>query len=128
VGANKERALTDWREDERVRRQAAEDDEVVPGSSEPIEPTRLQQLISVRLDPEVITALRTRADEQETTISSLVRAAIAELLANDTKRVTDLSVVVEVAGWQSVMDSPRRSTTLPALYPQDDGAHTRGVA
>ena len=56
MGANKERALTDWREDERVRREAAEGDEVVPGSSESVEPTRLQQLISVRLDPELIAA------------------------------------------------------------------------
>ena len=128
MGANKEGALTNWREDERVRREAAGDDEVIPGSSESVEPTRLQQLISVRLDPELIAALRTRAEEQGSTVSSLVRAAIAELLANDTKRVTDFSVVVEVAGWQSVLSSTRSSPTLPVLFPQDDGAHTRGVA
>jgi hypothetical protein len=57
--------------------------EVAPGSGQPVEPRRLGQIVSLRLEPQLAAALRALADRREVTVSELLRAAAVELVAGD---------------------------------------------
>lgn len=63
------------RTSERARREEALEHkgEVVPESGRPIEPKRVPQVVSLRLDPELISALRNLAEVRESTVSKLLR-------------------------------------------------------
>ena len=67
------------RKDEQRRRALADEHrgEVVEDSGVPIEPRRLDQMVSVRLDPGVLRELRAIATSRETTLSAVLREAAA---------------------------------------------------
>jgi predicted transcriptional regulator len=79
------------RASERERRDKAleQRDGVVPGSGTPLEPRRIPQMVSVRLDPELVIALRRLADERRTSVSDLLReGAEMVLMASATVSLT----------------------------------------
>jgi uncharacterized protein (DUF4415 family) len=58
-------------------------DQVVEGSGEVMEPARLSQMVSLRLDGDVIGALRDLANRRQTTVSELLRQGASLVLAHD---------------------------------------------
>lgn len=71
------------RADEMRRRELAHRHrgEVVEGSGVPIEPRRLDQMVSLRLDPEVLRDLREIAEARNATVSAVLREAAAHYVA-----------------------------------------------
>jgi uncharacterized protein (DUF4415 family) len=79
------------RRDEHRRRALAEEhrDEVVEGSGVPVEPRKLDHMVSVRLDPDVVRELRAIARSRNTTLSAVLRDAAAQY-ATHAHRVMEL--------------------------------------
>ena len=71
-------------ENEEIRREKAEAGagKVVPGSGRRGKPLRMAQMVSVRLDGELIGKLRIVAEERNATLSDLLREG-AELIVED---------------------------------------------
>jgi hypothetical protein len=71
---------SDYREDERRRREAAQAGtaEVLGGRAVP--PRALKQMLSVRLEPELLRDLRLFADEHHMSVSDVLRQAAVEFL------------------------------------------------
>lgn len=57
--------------------------EVVPDSGTPVEARRLGQIISLRLEPDTIVALRDIANRRGVTVSELLREGVGMVLATD---------------------------------------------
>jgi len=55
--------------------------EVVPGSGTPVEGRRLDQMVSVRLEPETIIALREIAERRSQSVSELLREGASRVIA-----------------------------------------------
>jgi predicted transcriptional regulator len=72
------------RMDERQRRALADEHrgEVVDGSGVQVEPRRLDQMVSVRLDPAVLRELRTIAVSRNTSLSAILRDAVVQYAAH----------------------------------------------
>jgi len=62
--------------------------EVVPGSGTPIEGRRLGQIVSVRLEPDTLAALREIANRRAVTVSDLLREGAGMVLAVDQQQGT----------------------------------------
>jgi Ribbon-helix-helix protein, copG family len=77
--------------------------EVVPGSGTPVAGRRLGQVVSVRLEPDTIAALRGIANRRGMTVSDLLREGAGLVLATDRQAGT-----VRVSFHVNV--SPPRST------------------
>jgi Ribbon-helix-helix protein, copG family len=73
------------RRSERERRELAHQhaDEVVEGSGRAVAPRRLDQMISLRLEPELAATLRELADRRGVTVSDLLREGAKCLLDAD---------------------------------------------
>jgi len=70
---------------ERERRDLADahrDDAVVADSATAVEPRRLGQMASVRLDPDVLVSLRKIANDRGVTVSDLLREGAGLVLAS----------------------------------------------
>ena len=83
---------TNERRTDELRRRALADEhrgEVVEGSGIPVEPRRLNQMVSVRLNPEVVGALRAIAASRDTTLSAVLREAAVQY-ASYAHRVKEL--------------------------------------
>lgn len=95
------------RNDERARRSAAQQSRgtVVPGSGQPLPPRRLEQMVSVRLDPEVVAELRSLAEERGATVSDLLREAAAQFLQRASTR--ELTVSWTVTGKFDTLQGPQ---------------------
>ncbi|MCP4304588.1 MAG: ribbon-helix-helix protein, CopG family [bacterium] len=81
----------DRRRDEHRRRALAEEHrgDVAEDSGAPVEPRRLDQMISVRLDPEIVRELRSIARSRNTTLSGVLREAAVQYTTS-AHRVTEL--------------------------------------
>lgn len=79
-------AMTDRRRTEVERREAAQaaKGQIEEGAEEPVEPTKLGQMLSLRLSPEIAVALRRIASERNTSVSELLREAAQRLVAEST--------------------------------------------
>jgi hypothetical protein len=55
---------------------------VVAESGEPVEPRRIPQMVSLRLDPETLAALRQLASQRKVTVSELLREGAEQVLAS----------------------------------------------
>jgi len=95
------------RADELRRRELAQKHrgEVAEDSGVPVEPRRLDQMVSVRLDPEVVRELRAIARSRNTTLSSVLRDAAVQY-ASYAHRVKELrwrlegeAVISEAHAW-----------------------------
>ena len=77
--------------DERRRRALAREHrgEVVEDSGAPVEPRRLDQMVSIRLDPEIVRELRVIARSRNTTLSAVLREAAVQY-ATYAHQVTEL--------------------------------------
>lgn len=86
-------------EKERRERAYAHRSEVVKGGAEVIEPRKLGQMVSLRLDGEVLSALRELANQRGSTVSDLLREGaalvIARNVASATSYVTHYQVMVD---------------------------------
>jgi Ribbon-helix-helix protein, copG family len=73
------------RRSERERRELAQQHagEVVEGSGRPVAPRRLDQMISLRLEPDLAAALRGLAERRGVTVSELLREGAIALLEED---------------------------------------------
>jgi hypothetical protein len=69
--------------DEAARRELAQQHagEVVEGSGAAVEPRRLGQMLSVRLEPQLAAALREVAGRRGATVSELLRGAAIDCIA-----------------------------------------------
>jgi hypothetical protein len=88
--------MTDKRQQDEIRRREAAQrakGQVVEGSGEEATPRRLDQMISVRLDPEILSGLRSLADETGRSVSDLVRAAAASMVAH--RYMSPISVTID---------------------------------
>jgi hypothetical protein len=77
--------MSEEQRDEEIRQQAKAEvgaGKVVPGSGRRGKPRRMAQMVSVRLDGELIGKLRIVARERNTTLSDLLREG-AELIVED---------------------------------------------
>lgn len=74
--------MNDQRKSEVVRREEAHAGEIVAGSGRRGKPRRMAQMVSVRLDGELIGKLRVVAEERNATLSDLLREG-AELIVED---------------------------------------------
>lgn len=72
--------------------------EVVVGSAEPVVPRRLGQMVSLRLEPDTIEALRDIANRRGLTLSDLLREGAGIVIAADqhSRVITDLSYEVRL--------------------------------
>lgn len=101
----------DIRASERDRRETAYEHrgELAEDSAEPVTPRRLDHAVSVRLDPEVLSALRDVAESRGTTVSDLLREGAQRVLEEEqsygTFRLLRLSV-----------SSPREARTQDVTY------------
>lgn len=101
MGARHEKAMERKamsKESERQRRERAQQHagDVVAGSGRVIEPRRLDHMISVRLEPELVTRLRRMATENGMTLSDILRRAASLLIAEEERShapIVRLSVV-----------------------------------
>lgn len=75
----------DPRKSESSRREAAfaNRGEVVEDSGEPLAPKRMSEMISVRLDAELVASLRALAAERHISLSDILRSAAVELIARE---------------------------------------------
>jgi len=71
--------------------------EVVDGSAEPVEPRRLGQMVSLRLETDTIVALREIANNRGITLSDLLREAAGMIIeaSQYSRQITDLSYEVQ---------------------------------
>lgn len=99
---------------ERERRELADAHrgEVVIESAERVEPRRLGQMVSLRLEADTIEALRDIANRRGMTLSDLLREATGILIAADqtSNVITDLSYEIH---W---LDSPSDSGSGHAVH------------
>jgi len=109
--------MTDMPMSEVVRRELADAhrDDAVIGSS-PVEGRRLGQMVSLRLEPEVLSALRQIANERGVTVSDLLREGAGLVLEGREKRmqVLQISLGVEVGGKRSSTWDPSATPTRGA--------------
>lgn len=102
---------------ERERRELADAHrgEVVPGSGSPVEPRRLDQVVSLRFAPEVIATLRDIANRRGMTISDLLREGADMILLADrqTVLISDLQVTISQPS-SSTWRADRHSLNLAA--------------
>ena len=101
------------RNNEIARRQAAQDHagEVVSGSGKRGKPGRMAQMVSVRVDGELASTLRTIAAQRGVTVSDLLRGG-AELIVQNTRAAAQPRIRYTVTGAQEAL--PTRA---------DDGAY-----
>lgn len=85
--------------------------EVVAGSGTPVEGRRLGQMVSLRLEPDVVADLRDIANERGQTISDLLREGAARVIAADRFAAT----AVELASVE-VTVVPIRAYASPLSY------------
>jgi hypothetical protein len=85
---------------ERERRELAEQnrDSVVLGSGVPVEGRRLGQMVSLRLEPEILGMLRDIANQRGVTVSDLLRDGAAMIIeaSQQVMEVTHFSLGVQV--------------------------------
>jgi hypothetical protein len=85
--------------------------EVVPGSGTPVEPRRLDQVVSLRLPPEIIADLKDLGNRRGVTVSDLLREGATSVLmaARQTAMFSKLSVVVVVSPQSGTWDTQQHS-------------------
>lgn len=83
-------------EQERRELANAHRDEVVAGSGRPVQPQQLDQVVSLRLDPSTISALRDIANRRGVTLSDLLRegASMVIIASSEVRSIMDLSYEV----------------------------------
>lgn len=106
---------------EKERRELAEahKDDIDVESAAPVTPKRLGQMISLRLDPEVVIALRDLAIERGVSLSDLLREGAAKVLteASQPMYVTRFRFTVDVGSpAQAVVDPQTPTSSTPLGY------------
>lgn len=110
------------REREKELRNAAQAETgevVVPGSGRVVEPREIKQMLSVRLEPELIAALRRVATKRGQSTSDLVREALVRLI--ETESAQHVSFYDLHAAW-----GPSVFTTAATNFSYWDGQSVRG--
>ena len=106
--------MTPERRSERERRDEAQRlaDGLVEEAVREVPPSNMKQMLSLRMDPQLIRSLRSIASERGTTVSELLRDAAADIV--------NTSTVPTVVTYRAVPPTARLGTTSPAT------AHSRG--
>lgn len=99
------------RRSERERREAAQQHagEVIAGSGRSVAPKRLDQMVSLRLEPDLVAALRALADRRGVSVSELLREGAIRLLEED-RDSTAPSFTWDVISTPDVPKLPRRQS------------------
>jgi hypothetical protein len=99
--------MVEWNLSERERRELADAHrgEVVVDSAERVEPRRLGQMVSLRLEADTIEALRDIANRRGITLSDLLREGAGILIAAD----QSWDVITELSYNIRLLDSPSGS-------------------
>jgi hypothetical protein len=118
---------------ERERRELAESgrDDVVAGSAVAFEGRRLGQMVSLRLEPEVLVQLREAANRRRISLSDLLREGAMMVLAESqqTMQVTNFSIGVRRLQSGDAMSAITRPTVgSPAALVQVDSTNTTAAA
>jgi uncharacterized protein (DUF4415 family) len=81
------------RQSEKERRESAQQGKgkVIAGSGRPLEGRKLDQMVSLRLDPAMVTSLREIAESNGIGVSDLIREAIADWLSARNQAQFDVS-------------------------------------
>lgn len=105
--------MTDKRDDEvALRAQArAARGTVVAGSGTAIEPRKLDQMVSLRLDPEILAGVRELANQAGTSVSEVLRRAATELVAAADRR----RVVVSITEYRGTCTVGEQSQDLDQI-------------
>ena len=100
------------RSEERKRREKAQlaRGEVEPMSGEPIQPRTLDQMVSVRLSPDLMQGLRSIADARDTTLSAVLREA-ALMYVSTEESITMFHWHVDQSALSPASQGMRRWTT-----------------
>ena len=104
---------------EQERRELAEahKDDFDPDYAAPITPRRLEQMVSLRLDPDVVVALRELAVQRGCSVSDLLREGAARVLAAAAEgmRVTHMKIGVDVGWTSSIIDTSPVTGSLTSV-------------
>lgn len=131
------KGMGDKRKSEVERRELAQRmrGKVRKGSGTPIDGRRLDQMVSVRLGPELVSALRELADETGRSISDLLRAAATNLVQSRQQVTLAVRFDVISTGEPAGMDRAERREhvetgsdlrELPTTWPSTPASTTSG--
>lgn len=105
---------------EKERRELAEahKDDLDVESATPVTPKRLGQMISLRLDPEVVIALRDLAVERGVSLSDLLREGAARVLAEASQpmHMTQFRFTVDIGSPVQVVNPQTPTSSKPMGY------------
>ena len=91
--------------------------ELILDDAEPMEPARLSQMVSLRLDSDVVAALRDLANKRGTTVSELLREGAGLILEREnTRSEVQFAYKVVVSQNRSVFDSSLAGRTGTERY------------
>jgi hypothetical protein len=108
--------MNDRRKSEVVRREEAQahaGEEIVAGSGKRGKPRRMAQMVSVRLDGELIGKLRIVAEERNATLSDLLREG-AELIVDDAYASARPRTSFTISGAQEALHETMSGRALAA--------------
>lgn len=111
----------DMNEHERRELANAHRGDMLVGPATPIEPRRLDQVVSLRLEPETIAALRDIATRRGSTVSDLLREGAGMVIATEepTMRISHLSFDVTLMGPETQTGHGARHTVNPIQLDQE---------
>lgn len=100
--------------------------EVVEGSGKQVVGRSMDQMVSVRLEPDVVAQLRSLATEGSTTLSEVIRAAVAKYITSAHMREATVEILIESkvsgllsTGLANVESALARSVTGSGLLLRD---------
>lgn len=101
-------------ESEEARRDAAQGmrGQVIPGSGRPLRERKLDQMLSLRLDPDIVTELRSVARDYGVSISDLLREAVSNVIRDYRHRAFAVVIDRIDTGFRSTL--PGRSIRPPS--------------
>jgi uncharacterized protein (DUF4415 family) len=102
---------------EQERREEAQRNrgKVVRGAGEAMEGRRLDQMVSLRLDPDLLAELRSIAERQSMTVSDLLRAAAMSFVESMHGQEAILSGFVIDSGWLGTILDPHNFAVQPLV-------------
>ena len=96
--------------------------EVIPGSATPVEGRRLGQIVSLRLEPEILILLREIAHRKDLTVSDLLREGAGVVISREQEgvQITHMTLNVAVTPVQPTSWDPQKyPSSNPIVLPRE---------